>query len=113
MPAIDNGILLVGAVLLAAGVAAAIWHMLKRLLPEATAREWAALAAAIRAQLGSAVTEERVKLLAGFFYDQFGYGSKYVDREKFCQLVWELVQQSMTLDEAMAISAASMPVDLS
>jgi hypothetical protein len=90
--------------------AALVWF-LRRGLPEALLRDAAALAAAIRVQLGAVVTEERVKLLAGVAYDTFAIGSKYVGREEFQKLVWELVQNSLDMDEAAAVAAASLPVD--
>jgi len=107
----DQGIsLALAAIAIFAAGAALVWF-LRRGLPEALLRDAAALAAAIRVQLGAVVTEERVKLLAGVAYDTFAIGSKYVGREEFQKLVWELVQNSLDMDEAAAVAAASLPVD--
>jgi hypothetical protein len=107
----DSGLALVFAAIsvFAAGAAAAFF--LRRGLPEPLLRDAAALAAAIRAQAGGVLTEERIKLLAGIAYDTFAIGSQYVGRDEFCALIWELVEKSLDMDEAAAVAAASLPVD--
>ena len=103
----DNGIFLAVALVVAFGAGALVLSVVRRSMPEGQALELAAVVAAIRAQLGGVVTEERVRLLAAALYDEFGYGSKYVDRGAFCQLAWELVSRSLSIDDT-ATAAASM-----
>ncbi len=107
----DSGIALALAAVAIFIAGAAVAWFARRGLPEPLWRDAAALAAAIRVQAGSVVTEERIKLLAGVAYDTFAVGSNYVGRDEFCQLVWELVQNSLDMDEAAAVAAASLPVD--
>lgn len=98
MPILDNGVVLVAVLLAFVAGAAVVGALLrKRVSPDLLA-EIAAVAASIRAQVGETVTEERVKLFAGVLYDQWGHGSQYVSRERFCDLVWDYVQRSLAVD---------------
>ena len=107
----DQGLALALAAIAIFAAGAAIAWFARRGLPEPLWRDAAALAAAIRLQAGSVVTEERIRLLAGVAYDTFAIGSNYVGREEFCALIWELVEKSLDMDEAAAVAAASLPVD--
>ena len=109
MPIFDNGVLLVAALALAVVGGAAVWAVLRKNLPPGLLTEIGAIAASIRAQLGDSITEERVRAFAAVLYDQWGHGSQYVGRERFCDLVWEAVKRSLDVDSdaIMALSSLS------
>lgn len=87
----DQGITLLLTVLAALATGAVVWAVMRRRLPAETIADIAQAAAQVRAVLGSAVTEDDVRSLAGYIYDEFAAHSRYITRDQFIDLVTRAV----------------------
>ncbi len=83
----DNGIILIAAVVAAVIGSAVMWLALRRNLPPDAAQALAAYVAAIRAQLAGVVDEDMIRAIAGAVWDRWGDGAKYFSRDDFIRYV--------------------------
>ena len=83
----DNGIALIAIVIAAVVGSTIVWLALRRNLPPELSLELAAYVAAIRAAVGDVVDVELVEKLAGYAWDSWGDGSKYISRDEFIAYV--------------------------
>lgn len=90
----DPGIVLLVVFLALLAGGAAVWYYARKRLPASTVQEIAAAAAAVIQILDRVVDEEQVRDLAGFLYDRWGYGSEYLERDEFIELILRAVTAS-------------------
>jgi sensor domain CHASE-containing protein len=83
----DQGIVLIAALVASIIVGCVVWLALRRNLPPEAAAALAAYVAAIRAQLAGVVDEDMIRTLAGAVWDRWGDGGKYFTREQFIEYV--------------------------
>lgn len=90
----DQGIALIAVIVAAITAGVIVWLGLRRNLPPEAVAFIAEAAAQVRALLGAVVTEAQVRDLAGWMYDRWGAGSRYVTRDEFIELVVRAVMQA-------------------
>lgn len=90
----DNGIVLVAVTIAAIAAGVIVWAVLRRNLPPEAVALIAEAAAEVRAILGAAFSEDDVRSLAGWLYDNTAIGSRYVTRDQFIELVLRAVQSA-------------------
>ena len=82
-------------------VAVVAWFVARRRVPADVVAEIAALAAELRLALGDVFDRSEVEQIAGWFYDHFATGSKYLTRARFIELVWRVLTLAKAQEPAM------------
>lgn len=105
----DNGVLLLAAVIALAVAVAALAVVMRRRLPADVLDEIEAVALSIRQELGELATEERVRWMAGYLYDVVMSGKESrISRVDFETLVWEAVQRWTLIQTTAADGSVAM-----
>lgn len=104
----DNGILLLIALVLILGAGAALVYLGRRRLPPEAVAEISGTVAAILAVMGDVIDQETAEALAGWAYDTWGSGSAYISREKFVELVLAALYGAHDKRRAAAVKAKAL-----
>lgn len=103
----DNGIILIAALVASIVTAAVAWLALRRNLPPDAALALATYVAAIRAQLSGVVDEDMVRTLAGAVWDRWGDGARYFARDQFIEYVLRALR--MEPEAQYVIASSTVP----
>lgn len=101
----DQGITLILIIAGAVAAAGVVWAIMRHNLPPEAIADIAKAAAQVRGMLQGVVSEQDVQALAGYLYDNFASGSKYLTRQQFIDLVTRAVLQAQATTPAIAASA--------
>lgn len=101
----DNGITLILIIVGMVAAAGVVWAIMRNRLPPEALIDIGKASAQIRTMLQGVVSEQDVQALAGYLYDNFASGSKYLSRQQFIDLVTRAVLQAQATTPAIMASA--------